>query len=155
MGYTPTGVPIIAAGSTTDTSTSNAPGQQMLFPAGLDPHFFVAQGLQDQQIEDALIQSGIPDAAAAYQTEQLARFNHGFSWDAQRIGSTVNQDFIDYATVVIGLYAAASGMSQAAVLTIQNAFAGLYSSFGNVQYDTTYTNLPARNVANTQLGYQL
>ena len=46
-------------------------------------------------------------------------------------------------------------MSQGAILTIQNAFAWLYSNFGNATRDATYTNLPARNVANTKLGYQL
>ena len=67
----------------------------------------------------------------------------------------LNKAFIDYATVVIGLYGASAGIPINEVLTYQNAYAGRHSKFGNVVMDPIYNNLPARNVVNTQMGYQL
>jgi len=63
---------------------------------------------------------------------------------------------VDYATVAIGLYAASSGMSRDEILRIQDAFAAGESRYRpETEMDKTYTHLPVRNVANTDLGFEL
>ena len=72
------------------------------------------------------------------------------------VGGKHHPEYVDYATVAIGLYAASSGMSREEILSIQDAFAARESRFGpGLEMDRTYTHLPARNVANTDLGFQL
>jgi len=131
-------------------------GRPLLRPAGLDPHFFVNQGVQDKQIEDALVGNGGGLGVLSYEAGQLYKFKQGGAWDAQRIGGKFHPEYVDYATVAIGLYGAANGFPKNELLSIQNAYAGLNSHYppGTIM-DKTYTHLPARNVANTDLGYQL
>ena len=63
---------------------------------------------------------------------------------------------MDYATVAIGLYAASTGISRDEILRIEDFFAASYSHFDpGSEMDKTYTHLPYRNVANTDLGFQL
>jgi hypothetical protein len=88
----------------------------------------------------------------------LLNFGQGQPWDIQRVGSDrlPTPAFIDYATVGIGLYGAAAGIPVGEILSYQNTYAGLFSRFApNTVYDSTYTNLPARNVFNTNRGYEL
>lgn len=62
---------------------------------------------------------------------------------------------MDYATVAIGLYAS-SGISREEILRVQDAYAAEYSRYPpDTVMDKTYTHLPVRNVANTDLGFQL
>jgi hypothetical protein len=135
----------------------NIKGAQMQRPAGLDPHFFVRQGLADQEMERRMMstEEGGP-AILGYEFAQLRKFKQGGPWDAQRINGSFHAQFVDYATDIIGLYAAASGMTKDEILTIENAYAALFSHFqpGTVM-DPIYTHLPAVNVFNTKLGFQL
>lgn len=63
---------------------------------------------------------------------------------------------MDYATVAIGIYAAAAGLSPDEILTAQNLYARLRSRYRNDKLmDSVYTYLPATNVSNTYLGYDL
>jgi len=88
--------------------------------------------------------------------QPLYKINQGGEWDAQRVGGKFHPEYVDYATVAIGLYAASSGMSRDEILRIQDAFAAVKSRFPpDSVMDETYTHLPARNVANTDLGFQL
>ncbi len=73
----------------------------------------------------------------------------------QRLDNKFDARFIDYATVVIGLYYAAAGFPLNECLKIQNIYAAIFSNFGRVQMDRTYTHLAERNVFNTKLGYEL
>jgi hypothetical protein len=57
--------------------------------------------------------------------------------------------------VSLGLYGATAGISMDALLQIQNTYAGFFSNFGDAPMDNMYTNLAARNVFNTRLGYEL
>jgi len=61
----------------------------------------------------------------------------------------------DYATVAIGLYAAAAGISEREILIIQNMYAWTNGRFGDEARDKTYTHLLQRNVENTHLGYTM
>ncbi len=137
-------------------------GQQMLRPARLDPHFFVNQGTADRSYYDALTNSPVSDnggadlAILSLELMRLYKFKQGGVWDAQRAGGKNYPDYVDYATVAIGLYAASSGVSRDEILRVQDIYAAKYSRYSpDIPMDKTYTHLPFRNVANTDLGFQL
>ncbi len=134
-------------------------GEPVLRPAGLDPHFFVRQGLEDKKIEQELLREAGNDGGAAtmeYIYKQLANFRQFGPWDAQRIGGEKRPEYVDYSTIEIGLYAAAAGFSRAQILEIQNIHAARKSNFHkDTEYDKTYPFLPKRNIANTEIGFQL
>ena len=136
----------------------NYRGETIRRPAGMDPHVFVSQGLQDKKTEEALIASGNEGsgpAALGYQAGVLRKFERGGPWDAQRIGASYHPEFVDYATAAIGLYAAANGMSRDEILRIQDAVARNGHCPSDTGMDKTYTHLPTRNIYNTDLGYWL
>ncbi len=150
------------------TDDANTPihdrfGRPMMRPTGLDPHLFVNQGALDKRTYEALLRYSYgedPGGVGLYMLEhtlaELSRFRQGGDWDAQRIGNHFHAEFVDYATVAIGLYAASSGMKRSEILAIQDDYARLRSHYPSVTVmDRTYTHLPARNVANTETGYQL
>lgn len=134
-------------------------GTIILRPAGLDPRFFVQQGLKDRQIVEELLQNGSDGsgpAALGYELGALRKFRQGGAWDAQRIGGIFRHEFVDYATIAIGLYAAAAGIPQADILTIQNMYAKYKSRYSKRRkFDRIYKNLPEENVSNTITGYKL
>ena len=138
-------------------------GRQMLRPAGLDPHFFVKQGIADKSRYDALRHIANPyggnDAGPAWVVRefmQLRKFRQGGEWDAQRVGGKYHDEYVDYATVAIGLYAASMGMSRDMILRVQDLYATVNSRFDpKAERAETYTHLLHRNVANTDLGYHL
>jgi len=137
-------------------------GQQMLRPARLDPHFFVNQGTADRSYYDALTHSPVSDnggadlAILSLELMRLYKLKQGGVWDAQRAGGKNYPEYVDYATVAIGLYSASSGVSRDEILRMQDAYAARYSRFRpGTDMDKTYIHLPVRNVANTDLGFQL
>jgi hypothetical protein len=112
---------------------------QMMRPSDVDPHFFV-------------------DAAISGTTfGGLLNFAQGGDWDVQRVGTDrlPTKDFVDFSTVAIGLYAGARGIPEDAILSMEDSYAATHSNFGNVLMDSTYIHLPATNVWNTRLGYDL
>jgi hypothetical protein len=128
----------------------------MLRSAGMAPHFFVAQGLKDRQEEEALLgKEGGGAAATAYEIGALSHFNRGGAWDAQRVGGSFHPEFVDYATVAVGLYAAANGIPRREILNIQDWRARDSKCALGKEMDATFTHLPSVNVSNTDLGYQL
>lgn len=135
-------------------------GKTVLRPAGLDPQFFIQQGLQDRRIVEALLQndggSGAGSSAVlGYIIAQLLNFDRGAPWDAQRIGGRNRPEYVDYATIAIGLYAAAAGISRAQILEIQDLRARSSQYPPETEYDTIYSHLPTRNIRNTDIGYGL
>ena len=64
-------------------------------------------------------------------------------------------EWVDYATVAIGLYAAAAGMPIDWILRIQDEYARRNSDFKDALRDSVYRNLREDNVRNTRLGYEL
>jgi len=106
-------------------------GKPMLRPAGLDPHFFVNQGTTDKSYYGALINNPSPNplggggagpAILPREFMQLSKFNQGGEWDVPRVGGKFHPEYVDYATVAIGLYTASSGISRDEILCIQDAF---------------------------------
>lgn len=140
-------------------------GQPMQFPAGFDPHAFVERGLAERRRQEELGQAsddgGGSLAALALDLSKLRNFGQGKPWDAQRFQGKVQDEWVDYATVAIGLYAAASGMSREQILLIENRYAGPNSNFTNPAtgerppMSAAYPNLADRNVQNTLLGFEL
>ena len=141
----------------------NWKGERMLRPAGLDPHFFVRKGAEDRRIFQALFQDDSADAMRAagdYMALELSNFLWWMPWDAQRWGNPIQgrnyREYRDYATVAIGLYAAAAGIPRDTILAMQDLATRLGSRFSpDDELDTTYTHLPKRNVKNTDIGYDL
>lgn len=131
----------------------------MMRPAGLPPELFIKQGLADRRIfEEQLAIGGLPgmEAALAHEWELLEKFRQGGEWDAQRVGHRYHDEYVDYATVAIGLYAAAAGIPEAAILTIQDTYAFLRSRYRDkAGHDKDYPSLLHENVENTQIGYSL
>ena len=145
-------------------AVQDAQGRSMLRPSGLDPHIFVNQGALDRRLYEALLRYsyGGPEggggglAVLEHELFELSKFRQGGEWDAQRIGGHFHAEFVDYATVAIGLYAASSGMKRSEILGIQNNYARLRSHYtAGTLMDKVYTHLPARNVANTETGFKL
>jgi len=86
----------------------------------------------------------------------LSNFRQGGAWDAQRVGRKFHKEFVDDATVNIGLYGAAAGITQGQLLSVQDSYAALQSHFSpGTKMDAVYVHLPERNVQNTKLGYEL
>ena len=124
-----------------------AEGKPVQFPSDLSPQFFVERGHR-------LLQR--PHASVAAQVAiDLLKFIHWAPWDAQRRDWTFIPEWVDYATIAIGLYAAAAGISKHDILVAQNVFAGLRSDFKDAPMDGTYTNLAERNIRNTEIGFRL
>ncbi len=131
-------------------------GRPMMRPAGMDPHYFVDKGLRDKRTETTLFSSGGDEVGSDFEGTELANFAWFGPWDAQRLGFEYHPQFRDYSTVVIGLYAAANGLSEEDILTIQNDAAAVKSNFGSKAImDDTYKHLPIENVKNTELGFAL
>jgi len=133
----------------------NSNGTPMMRPAGMDPHFFVSEGLKDKKVEQMLAPYGGGLVALEYYGSELSKFWRGGSWDAQRIGGSFHPEFVDYATVAIGLYAAANGIPRDQILSIQDIVARTSKYPYGTEMDQTYIHLPKRNIRNTDLGYLL
>ncbi|MCQ8280166.1 DUF4214 domain-containing protein [Acetobacteraceae bacterium KSS8] len=138
-------------------NTVQSQGNTVVWPASLDPKMFVKQGLADSIEYKALgTTDGGGAAQLAYLMGKVSAFKQGGVWDAQRVGGTFNSMYVDYATIAIGLYASALGISQNEILNIENSYAYLFSSYPQgTAMDPIYTNLPERNVINTGIGYEL
>lgn len=124
----------------------NANGGILLWPSGINPVDVYNSGLSNQP-SDAI-------SAGPF------LFSQNGYWDFQRGGSKdgkINHpEFVDASTVVIGLYNAAAKVPLEVLLNEQNQYAHFRSHYGrNVPMDKVYTHLPARNVRNTIIGYQL
>lgn len=129
-------------------------GRPMWRPDDMDPRFFVDKGLEAaaafQDPASGNVWGGYPQIATS-----LPNFQQGAPWDAQRVSGIVVRQYVDYATVAIGLYGAAAGMPIDRILTIQNEYAHDHPRPPGQEMDETYRFLPKRNVANTRLGYDL
>ncbi|WP_158933284.1 hypothetical protein [Acidisphaera sp. S103] len=111
-------------------------------PKKPEGNFFVDQGVSVKN-------------AGLLRYDRFPLFVQGSLWDMQRVDGRVVQDFIDFATVAIGLYCASAEMEMREVLTRQNEYAILWSDFSKASLDKEYTHLPVRNVNNTVKGYAL
>lgn len=136
---------------------TDAQGNPLLRPADLPPEMFVREGLAIRdKFNEALKQDSglLLSQATAELIDQLRQFGQGGIWDAQRIQGQAVDEYRDYATIAIGLFAAAAGLPIQIALQIENVYAYLSSNFDE-QMDEVYTNLPRRNVRNTEIGYEL
>ena len=119
----------------------NDMGEPIHYPAAYPPEFFKNAGEQAAQFNSFL-------------PSDLYKFRQGGEWDMQRLSGKFDENYIDYATVAIGIYSDAAGINADAILTIQNIYAGEYSKYKDgTTFDSHYKNLPASNVYNTYIGY--
>ncbi|HYZ24455.1 MAG TPA: hypothetical protein VE690_20070, partial [Rhodopila sp.] len=126
----------------------NWTGKPIMRPAGMDPHFFASQRAKDREWVETLLSSrgeGGPEAATAILMRHLSKFNRGAAWDAQRIGGAYRPEFVDYATVAIGLYAAAAGISRGISLHVQNLFAITSHFASDADMGSRFRNLLVRS----------
>lgn len=131
-------------------------GKPVLRPADMPPEFFVQQGqaVKDEMEATRQLAPESEAGASAVMAHQLLRFRQGQAWDAQRVDGKYIDEYRDYATIGIGLYAAASGWPIDKILAAQDDYAKDHSKF-NEPLDPVYTHLAARNVRNTEIGYEL
>lgn len=128
-------------------------------PAFMDPHFFVRKGIEDRKRDEEALkyagESGMLLFALTYGLidTNLFNFDHGGPWDAQRIAGHFYEKYVEYATIAIGLYAAAYGIPEDKILEIENITFG--KSIQDRDYDKIYKNLPEDNVKWTDIGYEL
>ncbi|MEI8326009.1 MAG: hypothetical protein WCH44_11715 [Betaproteobacteria bacterium] len=78
----------------------------------------------------------------------------GINWGQTPI-TPITPITLDAATVAIGVYAASAEMSISGILSVQNFVARNSVYAPGTVMDSTYTHLPARNITNTQVGYDL
>ncbi len=134
-------------------------GHPLLRPANLPPEIYVNDGLavKDQFVASMSQESGVLLSLATTRlASELLRFGQGGPWDAQRVHGQFVDDYRDYATITIGLYMAAAGVPIQIALRLQNEYAYVFSNFDPKEpKDEIYTNLPKRNVRNTEIGYEL
>jgi RHS repeat-associated protein len=85
-----------------------------------------------------------------------AQFRQNGKFDFQRENGVFHPEFRDFATIAIGVYNSAAGVPINSTLRIENTYAGLFSKFSpRDPMSKSFTNLPARNVYNTAIGYTL
>lgn len=129
-------------------------GQPMMRPSDVDPTGVMLVG--DGYRLGVLSSPGGIDEINSYSA--LAFFKIGGPWDWQRVGPdrVFVQEFRDFASVQIGMYAAAANIPMENVLAISDWYASKFSTFrpGTV-YNKVYTHLPDLNVYNERLGYDL
>lgn len=139
-------------------------------PAFMDPHFFVRKGIEDRKRDEEALkyagESGMLLFALTYGLidTNLFNFDHGGPWDAQRISGHYYEKYVEYATIALGLYAAAYGIPEDKILELENMTANIdflialtegRVSFPDREMDKIYRYLPEDNVKWTDIGYEL
>ncbi len=139
-------------------------------PAFMDPHFFVRKGIEDRKRDEEALkyagESGMLLFALTYGLidTNLFNFDHGGPWDAQRIAGHYYEKYVEYATIALGLYAAAYGIPEDKILELENMTANIdflialtegRMSFPDREMDKIYRYLPEDNVKWTDIGYEL
>ena len=82
-------------------------------------------------------------------------FLRGGAWHEQRNHRPLfDKNAVDYATIIIGLYGAATEMRIDRLLELQNKYRSKsnYADAADILFDNTYTYLPFRDVYSTRLG---
>jgi hypothetical protein len=121
----------------------DARGSAALMPVGFTAQQFVASG---EKMKDYPVEARV----------DLSKFKQGGPWDLQRLNGKFDSRFTDGATIAIGLYASAAGIPFKSLMTIQNNYAAVMSTWKTgTPMDQTWTHLPVRNVINTGIGYRL
>ena len=150
---------------------SEEPNEIMVMrPAFMDPHFFVRKGIEDRKRDEEALkyagEGGMLLFALTYGIidTNLFNFDRGGPWDAQRIAGHFYRKYVEYATIAIGLYAAAYGIPEDKILELENMTANIdfliaiiegRVSFPDRKMNKIYRYLPEDNVKWTDIGYEL
>lgn len=127
-----------------------ANGKPALIPGGFDLNGVVQTGKSDKELR-----GNAPMVGTTQTAEDLANCRRGGKWDLQRLSGNFDPRFIDSATILIGMYAGAAGITRNQILDIENTIAITSSYPKGTKFDSTYTHLPVRNVTNTDIGMGL
>lgn len=129
-------------------------GNAALLPKGFDVNAVLEAGHADKELRGSA-----PMVGAKATSEDLAKFATGGQWDLQRLSGKFDSQYIDSATILIGMFAQAAGITRDQILKIQDDFAAvahlIHGYPKNTPMNSTYTHLPQRNVDNTDIGMQL
>jgi len=128
-------------------------GNPILRPANLPPEMFVLEG-NAFNLTETQQTGGDVGAVAQAQLWGIAQFQHYWPWDAERVQGDYVPEYHDYASIAIGLYMAAAGLSLDEALAIVDRYAAEKSSFDEPM-DETYTHISERDVRNIEKGYDL
>ena len=128
-------------------------GNPLLRPANLPPEMFVVEGNALNLTETQQTGGNVDEVAEALLLG-IARFRHNEAWDAERFEGDYVSEYHDYASIAIGLYMAAAGISLDDALTIVDRYAAEKSSFDEPM-DDTYTHTSERDVRSIKRGYDL
>lgn len=135
-------------------AVQGANGKPALIPGGFDVNAVVQAGKDDKYMRSVAPMVGTADTSS-----DLANFRTGGKWDLQRLSGNFDPRFIDSATILIGMYAKAAGITRDQILKIQDDFAAaahvIHGYPKNTPMSSTYTHLPVRNVTNTDIGMGL
>jgi hypothetical protein len=82
------------------------------------------------------------------------RFRQGQAWDAERVQGQYVDDYHSYASIAIGIYLAASGLTLEEGLSIVDTYAR-FNSTSRGPFDEVYTYSAKDDVANIKRGYEL
>ncbi len=117
-------------------------------------NFDVGAVLRAGKVDGPLLQDDT-SGASLIPAKDLSSFRRGGKWDLQRLSGNFDARFVDSATILIGMYAVAAGISRADILSLQNDVAKSSKYPAGTQMDSTYGHLPVRNVTNTDIGMRL
>jgi len=104
----------------------NYKGEPIYYPAAYPPDFFKNAGEQAANWRQMTMAS---DSPMQIPFEDLYKFRQGGEWDMQRLTGSVDANYIDYATVAIGIYGHSAQIPVDDILYIQNAYAGVCSNY--------------------------
>ena len=141
-----------------DRAIIGASGEPVSFPASLDPHVFVEQGIKDKRRLRQMSVFGIPGeaAASAYVLSEPAKFGQGQAWDAQAVHHEFDKTYVDYATIARGLYADALGLHTHEIPCLEDAYVWYRETpYKGRTMDRQFTHLRVENVNDTKIGYEL
>jgi hypothetical protein len=144
--------------------------QQVLIPEGMDLRVFAAWGRADRPDIAAAVAAGASEISVNTIIDKLEKetglglFAQGERWDLQRPGLVKDSSgkdyinfsqFVDVATVAIGIYCSAAGLPFALALKGMEGYARKASDFGKSAKLHWLYDLPERNIRNFRLGYYL
>ena len=141
-------------------------GNRILRPDDLPPERYLRAGFANQSLgtdvsgyEQQIAGGGAAAegvSAAGPLAAALLPVSPGGILDAERFDGNYVRDYRHYLNIMIGVYAAAAGLKQNAVLSTIDDYASLKSTFNaDEPLDEVYTHSAKQDVEDTKSGYRL
>ena len=160
------GVEIAAIGQDLEALARDSLGNRILRPDDLPPERYLRAGFANQSLgtdvsgyEQQIAEGGAAAegaSAAGPLAAALLPVSPGGILDAERFDGNYVRDYRHYLNIMIGVYAAAAGLKQNAVLSTIDDYASLKSTFNADELlDEIYTHSAKQDVEDTKSGYRL